>query len=246
MPINANQPQRWKSDIAASVDMYNRWFMKSAPAAFRKSRQEATQAVVKAVLDTNDLADFGADALKRAPGVLPILRMATCPPLARDRLVGLAGVNKSLVKTMEEGQIPLRMPPEILEESLGRMVGVITKLLDHDILPWLEKGRRPTAEERHRASTIVADRRCGALPDPIIRNAQERRQLELIEKFLRKRSYKKQQHPSGKPLEEMKPGTFCFRLNVAVGGRRNRLDLGAPNRGYATAWDLTCHDRSRK
>ncbi|HEV3004364.1 MAG TPA: XamI family restriction endonuclease [Pirellulales bacterium] len=92
MPINANQPQRWKTDIAASVDMYNRWFMKSAPAAFRASRQEATQAVVKALLDTNDLADFGAEALKRAPGVLPILRMATCPPLARDRLVGLAGV----------------------------------------------------------------------------------------------------------------------------------------------------------
>ncbi|HEV3005064.1 MAG TPA: XamI family restriction endonuclease, partial [Pirellulales bacterium] len=112
-----------------------------------------------------------------------------------------------------------------LEENLARMVGVITKLLDHDILPWLEKGRRPTDEERHRASTIVADRRCGALTDPIIRNAQERRQLEVIEKFLRKRGYKKQQLAPGKPLEEMQPGTFCFRLNVAVGDASRSLNI---------------------
>ena len=36
---------------------------------------------------------------------------------------------------------------------------------------------------RARAATIIADRMCGAQSDPIIRNAQEQRQLKLISRF---------------------------------------------------------------
>ena len=36
--INADKPLRWKEDIAASVDLYNQWFMLATPKAFRDSR----------------------------------------------------------------------------------------------------------------------------------------------------------------------------------------------------------------
>jgi hypothetical protein len=36
--------------------------------------------------------------------------------------------------------------------------GIISKMLDVDIFPWLGEKRRPTEEERYRSSTIVADR----------------------------------------------------------------------------------------
>ena len=54
-------------------------------------------------------------------------------------------------------------------------------MLDVDIFPWLAAKCTPSEEERYRASTLVADRLCGAVSDPIIRNAQEKRQLALIE-----------------------------------------------------------------
>ncbi len=57
-------------------------------------------------------------------------------------------------------------------------------MLDIDIFPWITQKRRPTEEERYRSSTIVADRLCGAVAEPIVRNAQEKRQLALIEGYL--------------------------------------------------------------
>ena len=38
MPVNAVQPNIWKSDIAKSVDFYNAWFLKFAPQAYRDTR----------------------------------------------------------------------------------------------------------------------------------------------------------------------------------------------------------------
>ncbi len=70
-----------------------------------------------------------------------------------------------------------------------------------------------------RASTIVADRLCGAVSDPIIRNAQEKRQLAMIADHLQQRGYRQEAHPAGKPLNPMEPGTFTFRMNVVVGTR---------------------------
>src|SRR5262249_19321905 len=85
---------------------------------------------------------------------------------------------------------------------------------------WLGRGTRPSKEERHRASTIVADRLCGSRSDPIIRNAQEERQLDLIGTYLRKKRYRKKPHPPNKPLTEMEAGTFTFRMNVWAGGAK--------------------------
>jgi type II restriction enzyme len=38
MGVNLDKPERWKTDIARSVDLYNDWFMKFAPKAYRDSR----------------------------------------------------------------------------------------------------------------------------------------------------------------------------------------------------------------
>jgi type II restriction enzyme len=42
MAVNRDKPNRWKSDIMQSVDMYNVWFMEFAPAAFRSTRIQTT------------------------------------------------------------------------------------------------------------------------------------------------------------------------------------------------------------
>jgi type II restriction enzyme len=85
-----------------------------------------------------------------------------------------------------------------------------------DIFPWLSEDRGPAKEERYRSSTIVADRLCGAVAEPIVRNAQEKRQLVRIEKYLTDRGYIRKAPKAGAPLAQMEPGTFWFRLNVHV------------------------------
>lgn len=139
------------------------------------------------------------------------------PPLARERLAGLAGVKKTFIEELEEGSLPPRTKAAALESALGVVVKVLSDLLDAELFPWLGRGNRPSKEERHRASTIVADRLCGSMSDPIIRNAQEKHQLDLIGAYLRKKGYRQKPHPSSKPLSKMEPGTFTFRMNVMVG-----------------------------
>ena len=47
MAVNSNKPEQWKQDIAASGDMDNDWFMRSAPAAFIQTRERATKEMEK-------------------------------------------------------------------------------------------------------------------------------------------------------------------------------------------------------
>jgi hypothetical protein len=142
--------------------------------------------------------------------------MCCCPPLARERLAGLAGVKKTLIETMEGGAIPPRMNPAALECSLTQVVNILTELLDMDLFPWLAGKQPPAPAERHRASTIVADRLCGSMSDPIIRNAQETRQRKVIGGYLTGLGYKQKAHPPSKLLTDMERGTFSFRMNVIV------------------------------
>jgi hypothetical protein len=215
--LNADKPRRWKADVAASVDRFNQWFMRFAPEAFRATRLETTERVKDALLATSDLRSLGADVLKAHPEALPSLRMATAPPLAVDRLIGLCDVNKNLVKRMEKGKLPTKMRSAALDRQLGSICGVIERLLDRDLFPWLENQKEPTQHERMRASTIVADRLCSAVANPIVRNAQETRQLRLIGEFLDARGYRTQAHPTGTALTEMVAGTYAYRMNVPVG-----------------------------
>ena len=155
--INADKPHLWKADIAASVDQFNQWFMTFAPQAFRSTRVKTTEHVKAALIATNDLRNLDALTLQANPAALPTLRMCTAPPLAVDRLIGLANANKSLIGSMEEGKLAVRMKPELLGEHLGAVCRVLAKLLDHDIFPWLKAATVPTEHERDRAATIVAD-----------------------------------------------------------------------------------------
>jgi hypothetical protein len=216
MPINADKPHLWKADTRASVDQFNQWFTLFAPKAYRDTRKTTIQSVEEGLILTSDLTKIDAATIKAHPGILPMLRMATCPPLARDRLIGLSDSSKNFVGNLELGKLPARISPTLLEDHLGKISGIISKMLDVDIFPWLGEKRRPTKEERYRSSTIVADRLCGAVAEPIVRNAQERRQLALLEEGLVKRGYKLKAHPPAAPLNEMEPGTFSFRMNVFV------------------------------
>lgn len=218
--INADKPHLWKADIAASVDQFNQWFIRFAPEAFRSTRVKTTEQVKTALLATQDLRDLNTDKLRANPEALPTLRMCTAPPLAVDRLIGLSSANKSLIGRMEIGTLASRMKEELLLAHLTSVCQVLNKLLDRDIFPWLDAHKLPTDHERDRAATIVADRLCSAVANPIVRNAQERRQLAMIGDFLDTRGYRKQQHPTGRPLKEMECSTYAFRTNVPVGKTR--------------------------
>jgi len=214
MPINADKPHLWKADTQASVDQFNKWFMKFAPKAYRDTRRKTIESVERGLTLTRDLLTITPHVLKVNPSILPTLRMSTWPPLARDRLIGLVNSTKNLVGCLEEGKLPPQMAVADLDAHIEKITGILSQMLDVDIFPWLEKKRKPTKEERYRSSTIVADRLCGAVADPIIRNAQEKRQLALIQKYLEARDYKLKAHPPATPINQMTPGTFSFRLNV--------------------------------
>lgn len=217
MPANRHKPDLWKADIARSVDMFNHWFLNFAPKTFRENRVRSAAEVALVLEETGFLRSLNAETLASRPGYLQVLRMTTCPPLARDRLIGLAGVPSSLVKTMEiDRATPPRMKKEILIGGLEKIAGILQRLADRDILVWLELDRAPAEGEVERAASVIADRLCGAMADPIIRNAQERRQLDSVGAWLEARGYKRL--PQDKParFREIPPGSFAFRVNVPV------------------------------
>jgi hypothetical protein len=215
--VNADKTHLWKADVAKSVDFYNAWFMKFAPKAYRETRLRTTADVEAALTATSNLTNVAPAVLREWPTVLPMLRMATAPPIARDRLIGLAAVPAGLVKSMEIDQrIPPQMDVRALDTSLARMGKIITRLADRDVFPWLAEKRNPSSAEVHRAATIVADRLCGAYADPIIRNAQEARQLALIKQWLVGRGYKFIPPGQRVKFNTMPPATFAFRVNVPV------------------------------
>ncbi len=217
MPINSDEPNKWKTDIAQSVDYYNRWFLRFAPKTYRATREETAQKVESALVRTKNLADISPSILRTEPGVLSILRMATAPPIARDRLIGLAGVSSNLVKSMEiEERIPPQMAPQTIVSDLKKIATVIRRLADRDIVSWIDSPKTPVKQDVRRAATIIADRLCGTVADPIIRNAQERRQLKKIKAWLEKRGYRNIPPRHGLKIHELPNGTFSFRFNVPV------------------------------
>jgi hypothetical protein len=228
MPVNADKISLWKADVAQSVDFYNAWFMRFAPKTYRTTRLNTTLQVKSALEKTANLTDISSQVLKIDPGLLPILRMTTAPPIARDRLIGLAGVSPNLVKSME---IDLRLPPHLsdasVESDLQKIGQIIKRLTDRDIFPWLASKQKPSSAEVDRAATIIADRLCGAMADPIIRNAQEQRQLNAIKRWLEERGYIHLRAYKGR-FNEMQPGNFVFRLNIQVTQNRRAKSVNIP------------------
>jgi hypothetical protein len=225
------KPNQWKADIVKSVDMYNEWFMKFAPRAFRETRTQTTKDVEVALRATNNLTKIDPSVLRENPGVLPTLRMSTCPPIAVDRLIGLARVSKGLVYRIEnEKKLPTRLTGSALDTELRKIGKIIELMADPDIFVWLNRSAPVRKEEIHRAATIVADRLCGSVANPIIRNAQEKRQLVTIKAWLESRQYKQTSSGDGVNFRNMPPGTFSFRMNIPVtleGGKQVNIPSDA-------------------
>ena len=230
MPINSDKPHLWKADVAQSIDFYNVWFLRFAPETYRSQRVIRTKEVLEAFRKTENLRQITPQTLQENPGVLPILRMVTAPPLARDRLMGLAYVNRAMIDSMEgkddkPPRLPIRMSKTDLTQALSRMCDVITELADQDLLPWLDTGRKPSGIETDRAATVIADRLCGATSDPILRNAQERRQLAALKRWLRRYAYRQIKTEDARDLGKMPPGTFTFRLSLPAGKKTASVNI---------------------
>lgn len=222
MPINADKPHLWKADVEKSIDFYNDWFLRFAPETYRNQRAITAKNVKASLEKAEFLKAVTPDVLKETPGILPILRMTCAPPIARDRLMGLAYVTKNLICSMEgKSTKPPRIPPQMIEEDLneqlGRICEILFELADRDLFPWLEAEKPPTKVAVERASTVVADRLCGATADPIIRNAQEQRQLHTLQVWLEAKGYTYISPKEIEDLAEMPAGTFTFRMNLSVG-----------------------------
>lgn len=87
MAVNRDKPDRWKADVAQSIDMYNSWFINFAPETYRSTRSQKTKEVEDALVQTENLTNIKPTLLYQYPAILPMLRMTTAPPIARDRLV---------------------------------------------------------------------------------------------------------------------------------------------------------------
>ena len=229
MSANRENPDRWKADIARSVDFYNEWFMQFAPLAFRQARRATAGEVADTLSWTSDLQQISGSILRAHPEALTSLRLATAPPLAADRLIGLAGVPRSMVNRMErEGELPPRMDPAQLEMNLDNLAQVIAKLADRDLFVWLDEHRSPNVSERERAIAVVSDRLSGATANPVIRNTQEKRQLQSIGSWLEEHGYQPITQEQRFNIDEMEPGAFRVQAQIPVNqqsGRAVRLPV---------------------
>ena len=212
MAVNLDNRAQWKADVRASVLAFNKWFLSSAPEVFRDQRQDAREKARVALKETVNLTEIGTSVLEHHPGILTVLRMSTCPPLARDRLANLADTSRTLIVRMEKhGTLPTRSGRIDVIPQLARIGSTISSLIDRDIFPWIHDGRTPNNDEVQLAAIILADRLTGAMANPVIRNAQETRQIDCIAKWLSRRHYRR---ISASDPALMPPGTFSFRVYV--------------------------------
>lgn len=215
MTANLNNPHSWQEDIESSVTMYNRWFLDFAPEVMREQRIMAINDVRSALVVTRNFRNLVPEVFLSNPEVLSVCRMSTCPPLAADRLIGFSKVSGSLVKGMEKGRDPSRRKAKRnLENDLASLIRVIRRMLDRELFPWVFEDREPSASELEFASIVVADRYCIATANPIIRNAQEKRQLNVLGTWLQENGYRELTESERGDFRKMAAGTYCFRMMV--------------------------------
>lgn len=203
-------PEDWDPDIERSVADYDDWYLSESPGMFADARGQAVIDVEEAMQATNDFRSLDADSLIARPRALFVARMCISPPMARDRFVGFAGANKNLVTTMErEGVIPRT---QRLRMQLDVMCDFLRPLLDPSLFAWVKEGRGPAPNEREKAVLVVGERLAGAFYGPVLRNAQEARQKELMRVYLESSDFEE----SAMPAFEMPMGTFAFGRNVEV------------------------------
>ena len=240
--INKNDTTKWKNDIVESVAYYNDWFMKYAPSAYIQTRKESIAQVSEIFMATNYFTNVNSQLLKDNPSSLSVLRMATMPPLAMDRLAGLAGVNRSFVKKLEEGTVPPRMNAAQIEQNIDSLLIVISQLLDNVLMPWVKGNTTSQQQDLLVATSVIADRLSRSQADPNIRNEQERRQLKIINDYLTSKGYSKIEANEVDDIKAMRPGTFSYHVNVPVSVKGEKdvnvsVDVMVKRRG-ATAEEL--------
>ncbi|MBR4267179.1 MAG: XamI family restriction endonuclease [Bacteroidales bacterium] len=169
--INKNNTSYWKSDIQQSVLFYNEWFLNFAPKTYINAKQEAFNRIETIFSKTDFFNSISCELLKTVPESITILRMSTTPPLARERLAGLADVQKSFIISMEQGRLP-RINEIEREKCLKRIIDIINRLFDTNIMPWLKDKSFPHEIDRLLAKNVIGDRLCDSLSDPIIRSEQ--------------------------------------------------------------------------
>lgn len=209
MANRLKDPSAWKPDIERSVAEYDAWYKKHSPEMFADARGRAVVEVAEAMRLTDDFRAFDADALIARPSALFVARMCVAPPMARDRFVGFARANKSLVTAMERGAIPARAKD--VRAQLEAMADFLRPLLDPSLFVWVEEDRAPTDLERDKALLVVGERLATAFYLPELRNAQEARQKALMRAYLEGEGFKES---AAAPLS-MPPGTFGFGRDVA-------------------------------
>lgn len=213
--LNANKPDRWNDDTRRSVLQYNEWFMNFAPHAFRSARGTCLEQVDKLFTESDNLASLGSDLLIQRPEALSTLRMLCAPPVAVDRLAGLADVSNTKVKKMEKGSLPTRGKADFIKNDVPALLNVITRLLDKQLMSWLDSDSQPSETDLLVAKSVVADRLCGSTSDPIIRNEQEARQLRKISAYLEAKGYSFHDDASVGAFD-MPHGTYAYHKSVRM------------------------------
>ncbi|QKF07065.1 XamI family restriction endonuclease [Berryella wangjianweii] len=215
--INAGNPDSWNEDTKESVLQYNTWFLEFAPETYQNARVICIDSVSDLFDKSDDLKSINPALLLKNPALMTTLRMLCAPPIARDRLAGLAGVSSSRVKNMEEGKLPVRKRDQeaFVGRELPSMLSVINRLLDRELMPWLDNGDNPEDTNLLVAKSVVADRLCGSTSDPIIRNAQETRQLKVIADYLDAKGYSYLEYSSVDAFN-MPHGTYAYHKNVSM------------------------------
>ncbi|CAB0686063.1 XamI family restriction endonuclease [Corynebacterium diphtheriae] len=139
MPFSINNQTsetQWSNDFEASVDVYNQWFLNSVPKAFDEARQKIVNRVEELFEATDYMRNLTPQLIIEKPSLLPALRQSTAPPIARDRLAGLANVPRTLVLTIDrDHRIPPRRDPQLLNVELQRICDIIIRLLDPELFP---------------------------------------------------------------------------------------------------------------
>lgn len=218
--INMNSQDLWNNDIKDSVEFYNKWFLHYAPIVYRQQRGRAIRMIDEIFNHTNNLTNISAAVLRQHPDIFRVLRLATAPPLAKDRVEGLSGVSKNLIKRLEDGELPPRMKSSELTEGLESVAKTLETLLDKDVFSWLNLNTIPSEAEKASAASVLSDRLCSSLADPLIRNEQERRQLDTICKILNQHGYNQVASSSIASIKDFPRHCYAIHYNV-------QMNLGA-------------------
>ncbi len=201
------KPVEWDPDIAQSVSDYNAWFTAHAPRFWSEARERAAEAIASLMASTADLRELSPDCLVAPSDLLTVLRAATAPPIAKERLVTLANVRISVVNRLHKGEgLPIRWK----REELTRLTDRIATMLDPVTFPWVREDRAPTELERAKALLIVGDRTTSTFYNPLLRNEQEARQVVLMRGHLKSLGYE----PVAGSGIDMPPRTYTIHRNV--------------------------------